>query len=289
MEGTRAVARVEGPLAAFSRDIKLEHTLFALPFALIGALAAQRTGAGAITPSLLILILAAMVTARTAAMGFNRWHDAPLDAANPRTKDRAIPSGRLASGTALAITIAAAALFTAAAFAINRLAGLLSPLALVVILGYSTTKRWTAASHLVLGLSLAMAPAGGWIAVAGRFAPPLFLLAGAVLFWVAGFDILYAMMDMEFDRGTGLHSIPARLGERAGMTISRVFHLATIALLAGFGEFSALGWGWRGATMLAAACLVAEHILAHDRRKIPTAFFHVNAAIGGIMLAGMLI
>ncbi len=273
-------------LFAFTRDIKLEHTLFALPFAFIGALAAQRAGPGEITPRLGLLILAAMVTARTAAMGFNRWHDAPLDARNPRTKNRAIPAGLLDRRTALAASIGCAALFITSASAINLLAGLLSPVALAVILGYSTTKRWTAASHLVLGLSLAMAPAGGWIAVSGGFAPPLFFLAASVLLWVAGFDILYSMMDLEFDKRAGLHSIPARLGERAAMNLSRAFHAGAVVLLWLFGLHTSAGRGWTSATIVTALCLIAEHQLARDKTRIPAAFFHVNAAIGLILLAG---
>jgi 4-hydroxybenzoate polyprenyltransferase len=275
-------------IIALVRDIKLEHSLFALPFAFIGAVAAARSGAGELTLRTGALVLLCMIFARTAAMGFNRWMDAEIDRANPRTSGRAIPSGRLSPGVVLATVIVASGLFISTAALINPLCGYLSPLALVVILGYSTTKRWTALSHLVLGLSLAMSPAGGWLAVAGAFALPLWILAAAVIFWVAGFDVLYSLQDVDFDRGRGLHSIPARLGERAAYGLSRLFHLLAAVALFTFGNLTALGAGWFAASAATTLCLVAQQLLARDRNRIPVAFFHLNASIGFILLAGLL-
>lgn len=280
--------RVESSVVAFARDIKLEHSVFALPFAFIGCLSAVHVGAGAISWRLAGLVLAAMFFARTAAMGFNRWHDAKFDAQNERTKNRAIPAGRLSRPTALAFTLSAAALFVLVAFVINRTAGFLSPVALLVILGYSTTKRWTSASHLVLGLSLAMAPAGGWIAVAGSLESRPMLLAAAVLCWVTGFDILYALMDLEFDRRSGLYSIPARFGERFARLAAQLLHGIAFVALVLAGRALGLGIGWFSATAVVAICLVAQHLLSRDRTKIPQAFFHLNAGVGFIMLAGFL-
>lgn len=278
MEGTRA-------LGEFARDIKIEHSLFALPFAFIGAIAAERSGHGEITWRIGLLILGCMITARTAAMGFNRWMDASIDARNPRTKNRAIPAGRLSARFAIGYVGASSIAFIALAAMINPLCGILAPAALGIILGYSTAKRWTSASHLILGLSLAMAPAGGWLAVAGRFHPTLFLLSGAVFCWVAGFDILYSLMDADFDRSAGLYSVPARFGEETARAIARLLHATTVLLLVQID----LGVGWTIAVGLTTAALVAEHLLARDKNKIPVAFFHINAAIGIILLCGSIV
>lgn len=244
---------------------------------------------GVITGRSAGLILLAMIFARTAAMGFNRWMDASLDAKNPRTSGRAIPSGRLPAGSALTYSAISSLLFMATAFQINMLCGRLSPLALLVILGYSTAKRWTSWSHVILGLSLAMAPAGGWLAITGEFHLILFLLSGAVLCWVAGFDILYALMDIDFDRSAGLYSIPSRFGKEKAYGISRILHGVCILILLIAGREMFAGFGWYLAVTVVALCLLCEQILVRDPAKIPIAFFHLNASIGFILLAGFVI
>ncbi len=274
-------------LRHFLRDIKLEHSLFALPFAFTGALAAVHLGQGVLDARTGILVLGCMVTARTAAMGFNRWLDAPLDRENPRTAGRAIPSGRVSRRATLTWSLSAAVLFLILAALINPLCGFLAPVALAVILGYSTAKRWTMLAHVILGLGLSLAAGGGWVAVAGSVAAPPALLMLAVIGWVAGFDILYSLMDLDFDRSQGLHSIPARLGERNAYIASRVAHVACILALVAFGSIARLGPGWMASTAATAACLATQQVLARDRRRIPIAFFHLNAGVGFLLLAGI--
>ncbi|HXV75948.1 MAG TPA: UbiA-like polyprenyltransferase, partial [Candidatus Polarisedimenticolaceae bacterium] len=192
--------------------VRFSHSIFALPFALAGAaLAASRCG---IEPRQVGWIVVAMVGARNAAMGFNRLVDHRWDAANPRTIGRELPRGVIGRPAVWGLTVSLAAVFVLASFMLNPLCGLLSPVALAVVLGYSYTKRFTWASHLVLGLALAMAPVGGWLAVCGRFSTAAWALGGAVVSWVAGFDVIYACQDVEFDRGSGLFSMPARFGVR---------------------------------------------------------------------------
>jgi 4-hydroxybenzoate polyprenyltransferase len=208
--------------------IKFEHTLFALPFALLGmVLAAEGWPPGRVV----LWIVVAMVGARSAAMGFNRLVDRAIDARNPRTATRALPAGRISPGFVIVFIAAAVALLLLAAWRLNPLCLALAPLALAVILGYSYTKRFTAASHLVLGLALSGAPLGAWIAVRGSVEATPLLLALAVLLWVAGFDTLYALQDETFDRASGLHSIPARFGTRGALWISALLHLAMLAAL----------------------------------------------------------
>src|SRR6202166_5188525 len=202
--------------------IKWEHSIFALPFALCGAMLA----AGGI-PSWrqLLWIIVAMVAARSAAMAFNRWADASIDAANPRTSTRALPAGHLTPAFVVTFVVVSSALFILAASQLNRLALLLSPVALAVLLLYSYTKRFTRWSHLVLGFALGIAPAAAWIAVRGSLDPRILLLTAAVTFWVAGFDVLYACQDFDFDRQTGLHSIPRHFGVQRALWVARAFHL----------------------------------------------------------------
>ena len=276
------------PFREFARDIKLEHSLFALPFAFIGVLGPIYRGTAIITFPKLLLVLLALFFARTAAMGFNRYFDAGFDRLNPRTADRAIPAGRLVAGTVLAYVGIASVCFVVSAFAINALAGWLSPLALLVILGYSTAKRWTNWSHLILGLALALAPAGGWIAFSGKLEPQLLPLVVGVLFWVAGFDVLYALQDMAFDRSKGLHSIPARFGRNAAFGIAAAFHVIVLLAFWIFGAWIALGMGWRIACLVTGILLATEHLLAREPDRIPVAFFNVNAVIGFVLLAGFL-
>ncbi|HEY9073683.1 MAG TPA: UbiA-like polyprenyltransferase [Desulfobaccales bacterium] len=189
--------------------IKIGHSVLALPFAFMGAMLAAR---GLPDGRTIFFILLAMVGARSAAMAFNRLADAPFDALNPRTADRALPAGRVSHRATFILTAMGAAVFMGAAAQLNRVCFLLSPLVLLVILGYSLTKRFTSLTHLVLGLSLGIAPVGGWLAVRGDLGLPAVVLGLAVLFWVAGFDVLYALQDEEFDRRQGLCSLPVRLG-----------------------------------------------------------------------------
>ena len=223
--GTPAPSRI----LTYGRMIKFSHSVFALPFALASFFLAARSGG--IEPKRLFWVVIAMIGARSAAMGFNRWVDAEIDAKNPRTAGREIPTGVLSKGQVLAFVVASGVALVAASSQLNPLCFALSPVALFIIMGYSLTKRVTMFSHAVLGLSLAIAPVGAWLAVRGEFGAPAVILGLAVLFWVAGFDILYACQDVEFDRSTGLHSVPARLGMGAALVVARAAHLLALACL----------------------------------------------------------
>jgi 4-hydroxybenzoate polyprenyltransferase len=269
--------------------VKFSHSIFALPFALSGAaLAAAQTGIGW---RQVFWIVVAMVGARNAAMGFNRLADHRLDAINPRTAERELPRGRLSRGAVWAFTSVLAALFVLAAFMLNPLCGWLSPLALAIVFGYSFTKRFTWGSHLVLGLALAIAPVGGWLAVSGKFSWVAWLLGGAVLFWVAGFDVVYACQDVDFDNRHGLLSIPASFGVPRALLLARLFHIGAVAALAGVGWLAALHpvyWlGWLTICLL----LAWEHRLvrADDLSRIGVAFFNMNGVISVLYLAVVLI
>jgi 4-hydroxybenzoate polyprenyltransferase len=265
--------------------IKIEHTLFALPFAFLGAVLAAKGLPGI---EQILWITLAMVGARSTAMAFNRIADREYDARNPRTRERAIPSGALSVGFAWAFTIVSAALFLFAAARLNRLALLLAPVALASILLYSYTKRWTMLSHLVLGWCLSIAPTGAWIAVRGALDSPVpLLLSLVVLLWTAGFDVLYACQDYEFDRAAGLHSIPEKLGIRRALWISRLFHadafaaLVALYLVTHLGPLALLG------VVATGALLVYQHTLvrADDLRRLNAAFFTTNAFVSVILFA----
>src|SRR5579875_2281743 len=258
--------------------IKWEHSIFALPFALTAALLAANGW-----PSLrtLLLIVVCMVSARSAAMAFNRYADADLDAANPRTAIRAIPAGQLTRGFVLAFTVLAAAVFIGAAALLNRLTFLLSPLALLVVLSYSYMKRLTRWSHLVLGLALGIAPAAAWIAVRGTLDPRILLLTGIVLLWVGGFDVLYACQDFEHDRTAGLHSVPSAFGLSGAFWIARFMHLAVAVLLFVFVHLFSLGLIALIGMALVVLLLAYEHsiISPADLRRMNAAFFTLNGII----------
>jgi 4-hydroxybenzoate polyprenyltransferase len=264
--------------------IKWEHSIFALPFALTAALLAAHGVPGWRT---LLWILVAMVTARSCAMAFNRWADADLDAANPRTSNRAIPAGLLSRRFVLGFTVLTGLLFVVAAANLNRLTLLLSPLVLMVLLGYSYMKRLTRWSHLVLGLALGLAPAAAWIAVRGSLDPRILVLTAAVTLWVGGFDVLYACQDFEHDRTVGLHSLPQSIGIPAAFWVSRTMHLAMLGLLAWFGRLFDFGLpGWIG--IAAAGLLLAyEHSIVspRDMRRLNAAFFTMNGVIAMVFLA----
>jgi len=263
--------------------IKWEHSVFALPFALTAVLLAANGLPGWRT---LAWILVAMVAARTAAMAFNRWADADLDAANPRTRGRAIPAGLLSRRFVLGFALLAALVFVLAAAQLNRLTLYLSPLALAVLLGYSYLKRVTRWSHLGLGLALGLAPSAAWIAVRGSLDPRILVLTAAVTLWAGGFDVLYACQDCDHDRAAGLHSLPQAAGIPAAIWTARSMHLAMLALLIWFGvlfQFRTAGW----AGIAAVALLLAyEHSLVspRDLRRLNAAFFTMNGVIAMVFL-----
>jgi 4-hydroxybenzoate polyprenyltransferase len=264
--------------------IKWEHSIFALPFALCGAVLAA---SGLPTPHQLLWIVVAMLAARSAAMAFNRLADAAIDAANPRTSSRALPAGHLSAAFVTTFIVVSCAIFILAAAQLNRLSLWLSPVALAVLLLYSYTKRFTRWSHLVLGFALGIAPAAAWIAVRGSLDPRILILTAAVTFWVAGFDILYACQDFEFDRHAGLHSIPRHLGIRRALWIARVFHLIMLLLLIALLPAFALG-KFAVAGIVAVALLLAyEHSLVspRDLSKLNAAFFTMNGVISVVFAA----
>jgi 4-hydroxybenzoate polyprenyltransferase len=258
--------------------IKWEHSIFALPFALTGAMLAA---AGWPAWNKLFWIVVCMVTARSAAMAFNRWADAKLDAVNPRTATRAIPAGLLSSRFVAGFTVIMSLAFVFAAAQLNRETFLLSPLVLVVLLLYSYTKRFTRWSHLVLGLSLGIAPAAAWIAIRGTLDPRIVVLTVAVLFWVGGFDVLYACQDMAHDREAGLNSIPQSWGIHAAFWIARAMHLVMLALLFWLVKLFALNAvAWVGVVAVA-VLLLYEHLIISptDLRRLNAAFFTLNGII----------
>jgi 4-hydroxybenzoate polyprenyltransferase len=248
---------------AYGRMIRFSHSVFALPFALTSAaLAAREVG---VSPRQLAWIVVAMVSARSAAMGFNRLADHALDARNPRTAGRELPRGIVSRGEAWLFVAASAAGLVLAAGMLNPLCLALSPIALAIVLGYSYTKRFTAASHLFLGLSLAVAPVGAWLAIRGRFEPAPLVLALAVLFWVAGFDTLYACQDVEFDRREGLRSLPASLGVPRALALARAMHVLTVLLLLLLFRLVPLHPAYLAGVAGVAAILAWEHSLVGPR------------------------
>jgi len=273
----------------FGRMVKFSHSVFALPFAL--ASAALAAGGGGLTPVKLGWIVVAMVGARSAAMGFNRLADQQLDARNPRTAGRELPAGRLSRSEVWAFVLVSAAALVLAAWQLGPLCLALSPVALLTILGYSYTKRFTALSHVVLGIALGTAPMGAWIAVRGRFDLPPFLLGFAVVAWVAGFYIIYACQDTAFDRASGLHSIPARLGIARALAVARGLHVVAIALLVSVYVVTPLHPLYLIGVGLVAALLVYEHSLVRpdDLSRVDAAFFTVNGWIGMLYLGSVLV
>jgi 4-hydroxybenzoate polyprenyltransferase len=264
--------------------IKWEHSIFALPFALTAAILAAHGLPGGRT---FLWILVAMIAARSCAMAFNRWADAELDAANPRTRSRAIPAGLLSRQFVFGFTCVAALIFVLAADQLNTLTLYLSPVVLVVLLGYSYLKRLTRWSHLGLGLALGLAPAAAWIAVRGTLDPRILVLSAAVTLWAGGFDVLYACQDFDHDRSAGLHSLPQAVGIPAAFIAARVMHLAMLALLVWFGilfKFGTIGWlGIVAVTLL----LAYEHSLVspRDLRRLNAAFFTMNGVIATVFLS----
>jgi 4-hydroxybenzoate polyprenyltransferase len=266
--------------------IKWEHSIFALPFALTGAMLAAN---GWPTLRVLGLIVLCMVSARSAAMAFNRLVDARLDAANPRTAMRAIPAGQLSSGFVLGFTVVASCVFLIGAALLNRLTLECAPFALAVVLSYSYMKRVTRWSHLVLGLALGIAPAAAWIAVRGAFAPRAALLTAIVILWVGGFDVLYACQDFDYDRKVGLFSVPAAFGLEGAFWIARVMHLSVVALL-----FVMLHVFGLGVIALVGMCVVVvllayEHMIVspRDLSRMNAAFFTLNGIISVVFFVSV--
>jgi 4-hydroxybenzoate polyprenyltransferase len=266
--------------------IKFEHSVFALPFALVGALLAARVDGALPTWRQILWIVVAMVGARSAAMTINRIADIEYDGRNPRTANRALPKGELSVGFAWVFTIVASGVLVLAAWQLNPLALKLSPVALAILFFYSYTKRFTALSHLVLGFCLGISPAAAWIAIRGSLDPRILILCAAVTLWVGGFDVLYACQDVEFDKFAGLHSIPKKLGIARALLVARVMHVAMVALLAWLAWSFQLAWpAWAGIAVVA-ALLAYEHSLVkpNDLSKMNAAFFAVNGYISLLFL-----
>jgi 4-hydroxybenzoate polyprenyltransferase len=270
-----------GRVRAFSSLVKLSHTVFALPFAASAVVLAFSRPHVPLTAGRVFSMLVAMVAARTAAMAYNRYLDRDVDAANPRTKDREVPRGIVSPASALGLAIGASALFVGAAATLGTWPLVLSAPVLTVLLGYSWTKRFTWASHLVLGLALALAPGGAWIAMGARPEPSILSVMLAVMTWVGGFDVLYSLQDERFDREHGLHSIPARFGTWAAVLISAALHVVTVAALALPGIWLGRGASYFAGVALVAALLVYEHALVGrgNLEKIDRAFFDINGYV----------
>ncbi len=268
----------------FLEMIKFEHTLFALPFAFVSLLMATN---GHPRGPLVFWVVLAMVGARTGAMGFNRVIDADIDRENPRTRNRAIPAGRISKGLAVGISIAAFGLMVLSAAMLNTACLLASPLAIAVLVGYSYTKRYTSYSHLVLGFAISGAPLGAWLAATGTLSGTAVLLSLAVLCWIAGFDILYSLQDVDFDRKHRLYSIPATFGNGPALWIARFLHLLSVLFLADIPQTHPLGLLYDIGVATVAGMLIYEHRLVspRDLSRLTTAFFTINGLISMMFLA----
>jgi 4-hydroxybenzoate polyprenyltransferase len=278
-----------GAVSRFGRMVKIEHTLFALPFALAAAAIAAR-GHG-VSVARVAGIVIAMAGARTAAMGFNRIVDRHIDARNPRTASRELPAGAISLRAAWTLTLVATGVFLAAAAALGPLCLALSPIALALLFGYSYTKRFTALCHVFLGLAIAGGPAGAWIAVRGDFgwAPGLLMLAVAA--WIAGFDILYALADRDFDRGAGLHSIPARLGVTGSLIVSASLHVVTAGALLALAPVADLGLAYLAGVIVVIVLLCYEHAIVRpsDLSRLDMAFFTLNGYVSMAFMVATLV
>jgi len=280
-----------GHIVRYANFVKLPHTIFALPFALVGVvLASYRAPVTAVRMAWVVL---AFTAARFAAMGFNRIADREFDARNPRTAMRELPTGAMSVREAWAAVLVAIVIFGLAAGALNPLCLALSPLALAIVFFYSYTKRFTRWSHLVLGVGLGIAPVGGYLAMTASWSSPwwmLVALAGAVMSWTAGFDIVYALQDIEFDRANALRSVPAALGPRRALLVARGLHVGTIAFLTAVGMATTGGSLYFAGVAVAALLLAYEHSLvrADDVSKVNKAFFTVNMALSSVFFAFVL-
>lgn len=276
--------RVFRKIGAILEMIKFSHTVFALPFAFMSAFLAAE---GIPSTRQLFWILMCMVGARSAAMSFNRIVDARYDALNPRTARRAIPAGKLTRAETAVFMLAMIALFVYSAHMLNWLAFTLSPVALAIIFGYSYTKRFTDYSHFALGLALAVAPVGAWIAVKEEFHLIALLLGAAVLLWTAGFDLIYACQDIEFDRQTGLHSLSKRLGPARALKLSSILHVAMIVVLLAVLYVARLGPAFLIGVVLVSGLLTHEHSIVKpdDLSRVNAAFFNINGVVSLLLMA----
>lgn len=276
---------------ALLQMIKFSHTIFAFPFALMGVVLAALTSWQIPEFSQVFWICIAMVGARSAAMGLNRIIDARIDAANPRTVDREIPAGKVSMQEAVIFVVGAFALLLFAAWMLNPLCLYLSPIAIMFLVLYSYCKRFTSLAHVVLGICLAAAPLGAWIALRGDIGWPAVTLAFAVLFWVAGFDIFYSLQDVDFDREQGLHSIPAKLGVKNSIQLVRVFHVIMVGLLLLLLLVDGLGWLYLFGVIVVTLLLIYEHMLvrADDLSRLDAAFFNMNGYISVTIFAFTLV
>ena len=279
-------------LVRYANFVKLPHTVFALPFALVGVTLA--TYHAAVTPAIVGWVILAFTAARFAAMGFNRIADRHIDARNPRTAMREIPSGTLSVGEAWGAVIVAVVIFVFASSQLNALCLALSPVAVAWVFFYSFTKRFTRWSHLVLGLGLGIAPVGGYLAVTGQWSDPwwmLLALAAAVMTWTGGFDILYALQDIEFDQSHELHSVPSKLGVDRALLVSRALHVGTVLLLSAVGYAAGGGWLYAAGVAVTAGLLMFEHSLInpHDVSKVDAAFFKVNSVVSSAFFVFVLV
>ncbi len=261
--------------------IKFSHTVFALPFALMGVVLAAMASGSPPTIGQLFWICMAMAGARTGAMGLNRIIDANIDARNPRTAGRHIPAGKVRLSEAWLLVISALGLLLLAAWMLNPLCLKLAPVAIGFLVLYSFCKRFTSLAHVILGICLAAAPLGAWIALRGSIDWPVIVLALAVLFWVAGFDIFYALQDVAFDKAQGLHSIPVKLGVKKAIKLVRVFHIAMMTLLASLLLAPGMGWIYLGGLIVIGGLLIYEHLLVRedDLSRLDAAFFNMNGYI----------
>jgi len=270
-----------GKLTSLLEMIKFSHTVFAFPFALMGVVLASLANGTAPTFGQIFWVCIAMIGARTGAMGLNRIIDARIDADNPRTAERHLPAGRVSSGEAWLMVLGAFSLLLIAAWMLNPLCLKLSPIAIFFLVLYSYCKRFTSMAHIVLGICLAAAPVGAWIALRGDVGWPVMVLGLAVLFWVAGFDIFYALQDYEFDRDKGLFSIPSRFGVERSFQITRVFHIIMILLLLLLAFSQGLGLIYLLGVLVVAGLLAYEHTLVRpdDLSRLDAAFFNMNGYI----------
>ncbi len=271
--------RIYSKISEYFELIKFEHTIFALPFAFSGMLLAKPDGWPDLT--IFLWVLLAMVGGRTAAMALNRIIDAKIDQKNPRTSNRAIPSGRIRRTSALLLALASFGLMIFATWQLPLICKQLLPLAIIILVIYSYTKRFTHLSHFVLGGALGAGAAGGWLAVSGEITLPVVLWGMAIVFWVAGFDVIYALRDIDFDRENNLYSIPARLGAYKSLVLSQLFHFFTVILLIILGVIIGTGlYYWLG-VLITSLLLIYEHSLlkGNDLSRLNMAFFNVNGYI----------
>ena len=284
---------VLGRIATYGRLVRFSHTIFALPFAVMGAALGLAAG-GSLGWSEALWILVAMVSARTVAMTMNRLADERIDAANPRTRERELPAGVLGRVEVWGLLVGSALVFVLACYCLNRLTFVLSPIVLFVVLVYPYTKRFTALCHVWLGAALGLSPVGAWVAVTGGFgegfAAALYL-GIAVVLWTAGFDILYALLDVDFDRKAGLHSLPVKLGIVPALVLSALFHVGTATFLILAGVVAGTGWLYWLGTGLVCVILPLEHVVVRpgDLTKVNLAFFTMNGAVSLVLMATLVL